>query len=55
MFGDLCTGNIWAEQSRHVTQLNISGQVSNLCSFGEGNSAELYVISLDGTVYKLTA
>jgi len=55
IFGDLCTGNIWAEQSRHVTQLNISGQVSNLCSFGEGNSAELYVISLDGTVYKLTA
>jgi glucose/arabinose dehydrogenase len=55
VFGDLCTGNIWIEQARRVVRLNISGQVSNLVSFGEGNLGELYLISIAGSVYRLTA
>jgi glucose/arabinose dehydrogenase len=56
LYGDLCTGNIWAQKPyAGPIRLNISGQVSSLVSFGEGNSGEVYVVSINGSVWRLSA
>jgi glucose/arabinose dehydrogenase len=54
LYGDLCTGNVWREQGRHVYKLGFSGQVSSLVSFAESNNGEVYLVSLDGAIYRIS-
>jgi glucose/arabinose dehydrogenase len=56
LYADLCSGNIWMRKpgSRPV-RMNISGQVSNIVSFAEGNLGGIFVISLNGSIYRLGA
>lgn len=54
LYADLCSGNIWMKRpGRRPVRMNISGQASNIVSFAEGNRGGLYVISLNGTIYRL--
>jgi len=56
LFADLCTGNIWMRRPGHnAVLMNISGQVSNIVSFAEGNLGGIFVISIDGSIYRLGA
>ena len=55
-YGDACSGTIW---SLTVTDGNVSPvrtepfKVSNISSFGEGPAGEIYLVSLDGPIYRL--
>jgi len=58
-YGDFCSGTIW---TLTTSKGKLRGaprrepfRVSNLSSFGEDASGELYATSLDGTVYRLGA
>ncbi|MDE0001460.1 MAG: PQQ-dependent sugar dehydrogenase, partial [Rhodospirillaceae bacterium] len=58
VFGDLCAGRIWGlatgEQGTAArVELGVSVPRVSLVSFGEDASGELYVLSFDGTVYRL--
>jgi glucose/arabinose dehydrogenase len=54
VYGDLCSGRIWKLRPGHRPKLmRISFQVQALGSFGEGPQGGLYVISLNGTVYRI--
>jgi glucose/arabinose dehydrogenase len=54
VYGDLCSGRIWKLRLGHRPKLmRISFKVQALASFGEGPQGGLYVISLDGTVYRI--
>jgi glucose/arabinose dehydrogenase len=57
VFGDLCSGVIWAaaRQGTGFTVRTVPGQVANLISFGEDSNGELYAGTLDGRVYRFTA
>jgi glucose/arabinose dehydrogenase len=56
VYADLCSGNVWRRKPGHASVLmNISGQVSSIVSFAEGNLGGLYVISLGGSIYRLAA
>ncbi len=54
IFGDLCSGEIWSYQDGRQNLLYDS-DINNLflVSFGEDEEGELYVVSLNGTVYKI--
>ena len=61
IFGDYCSGKVWAfsrqsgDDDRTVDTLDELIDTShNISSFGEDPSGELYVISLDGGIYRLT-
>jgi glucose/arabinose dehydrogenase len=55
LYADLCSGNVWRRKPGHApVRMNISGQVSSIVSFAEGNLGGLYVISLGGTIYRLS-
>jgi glucose/arabinose dehydrogenase len=55
-FGDYCSGTVW---SLRVTDGEATGvrrepfKVSSLSSFGEGVRGELYLVSHDGSIYRL--
>jgi glucose/arabinose dehydrogenase len=58
-YGDYCNGTIW---SLRAVNGKLRGgvrrepfKVSNLSSFGEDAAGELYAVSLDGTIYKLSS
>ena len=58
VFGDYCTGRIWAltiddEGADTREELEVSVPQFSLVSFGEDASGEIYVLSFDGTVYRL--
>ena len=56
VYGDYCTGRIWAlrHDGEEVTeQLQIVDSDLRIPSFGEDAAAELYVLSFDGTIYRL--
>ncbi|MFQ5409036.1 MAG: PQQ-dependent sugar dehydrogenase [Anaerolineales bacterium] len=59
LFGDFCTGEIWAMRFNAAgdgfdrSRLLRSGL--NITSFGEDESGEVYVVTLDGSLYRLTA
>jgi glucose/arabinose dehydrogenase len=54
VYGDLCSGRIWKLRLGHRPKLmRISFKVHALASFGEGPQGGLYVISLNGTVYRI--
>lgn len=57
-FGDYCSGRIWSlrQQSGRATDVKRhSIEVESLSSFGEGPGGELYLVSLDGAVYRLAS
>ena len=58
VFGDFCTGRIWGLTSDEQgvatrAELGVSVPGGTLVSFGEDAAGELYVLSFDGTVYRL--
>jgi hypothetical protein len=56
VFGDFCTGEIWAITGPGVPMTLIADSKLSLSSFGEGNDGELYALGLDeGCVMRLVA
>jgi len=54
VYADLCSGNIWRKKrGSNPIRMGISGTVSNIVSFAEGNGGGLYVISIAGSIYRL--
>jgi glucose/arabinose dehydrogenase len=56
-YGDYCTGEIWSLRAVHGKLVNKRKErlkVGSLSSFGQDAAGELYAVSLDGQVYKLT-
>lgn len=60
IFGDFCTGDVWSfEYSNGVTQFesltsNLGTDSLNISSFGEDARGELYIVSLTGSVYRIS-
>jgi glucose/arabinose dehydrogenase len=57
IYGDYCSGLIWTlriEGGRAVETRRESVRVEGLSSFGEDARGELYAVSLNGRVYKIT-
>jgi glucose/arabinose dehydrogenase len=55
LYADLCSGNIWRRKpGQGPIRMGISGTVSNIVSFAQGNLGGLYVVSIDGSIYYLT-
>jgi glucose/arabinose dehydrogenase len=55
-YGDFCTGTIWSlrvENGHAVDIVRHSIKVDGLSSFGEGTRGELFLVSLNGVVYRL--
>ena len=57
VFGDFCDGRVRAlirQREGSVTDpVDLGLQVDRLISFGEDEDGELYVLSLDGGVYRI--
>ena len=54
LYADLCSGNIWRKKrGSNPIRMAISGTVSNIVSFAEGNGGGLYLISIAGSIYRL--
>ncbi len=57
-YGDFCSGTIWSLRvvnGRATDVVRHSIKVNGLSSFGEGPRGELFLVSLDGTIYRLAA
>jgi glucose/arabinose dehydrogenase len=57
-YGDYCSGTVWSLRlvdGKATDQRQEGFTVRSLSSFGEDASGELYLVSLDGAVYKLAA
>ena len=57
IFADYCSGEIWSISrgaSIPATKKLLRNTSQLISSFGEGDNGELYVVSLKGTVYRLT-
>ncbi len=57
-YGDYCSGTIWSLTVRNGKVSRVRREpftVPSLSSFGEGTAGELYLVSLDGVVYRLAA
>ena len=50
-YGDYCSGRIWSIRGGKVRRERFT--VPSLSSFGEGSSGELYLLSLNGSVFRL--
>jgi len=56
LYADYCSETIWSRQPGHSpVKMNISGQVPEIESFGEGNQGGIYIVSLEGSIWHLTA
>ncbi len=66
VFGDYCSGNIWSfrvknghvyEFQNRTTEINLGGGIhtSNISSFGQDASGELYIVDYNGEIYKLVS
>ena len=57
LFGDFCSGRIWGAQPQggvwEVAAL-LDSRV-NIASFGEDEAGELYVLDLNGSIFRLLA
>jgi len=55
IYADFCSGRIWKRRATggRPALMNISFKVPQISSFGQGRSGGLYVISLDGSIYKI--
>jgi glucose/arabinose dehydrogenase len=57
-YGDYCSGTVWSLKLVNGVARQIRVEpfsVKNLTSFGEDNEGELYAVSGDGTVYRLSS
>ena len=57
IYGDFCSGKIWAlryDGQRVTDQALLVDSTLRLSSFGEDQAGELYILSFDGKVYRLT-
>jgi glucose/arabinose dehydrogenase len=54
VFGDFCTGEIF-QLSNGVPQELLLDTTSSIASFGEDEAGEIYVVGLEGTVFRLAA
>jgi glucose/arabinose dehydrogenase len=57
-FGDYCNGRVWSLRVSNGKATDVVREpfdVSDLSSFGEDASGELYLLSLNGPVYRLAA
>ena len=56
-FGDYCSGTVWSLRMAgdEATGVRRELEVSSLSSFGEGARGELYLVSHDGTIYRLVS
>jgi len=58
LFADFGSGRIWMMKGAAGSRLRapgLDGRVSSVSSFGEDASGELYVVSLEGAVYRIVA
>ncbi|MFN8223820.1 MAG: PQQ-dependent sugar dehydrogenase [Gaiellales bacterium] len=55
LYGDYCTGTIWSLPASGGSPRVEPVEVSNLTSFGESVSGELYAVSQDGAVYRFAS
>ena len=58
LFGDYCSGLIWGLRRAANGDWTLSAPVStklNISSFGEDARGELYVVDLNGGIYRVTA
>ncbi len=59
LYGDYCTGEVWsfywdgASLQHDVEQPDLNPGQGVLVSFGEDASGEVYVLALDGTIYRI--
>jgi glucose/arabinose dehydrogenase len=53
VFGDFCKGDLIALDADDAP-IELGQNVSQLSSFGEDNTGELYAVSREGTIYKIT-
>jgi glucose/arabinose dehydrogenase len=57
-YGDYCSGNVWSLALRDGRATDVRRHdftVEGLSSFGEDAAGELYLVSLDGQVFRLAA
>jgi glucose/arabinose dehydrogenase len=57
LFADFASGHVWAKKGRGgAKQLlpGADGKVSQIASFGQDAAGELYIVSLAGSIYKIT-
>ena len=57
VYGDFCSGKIWAlryDGARATEHLEIVDSSLTISSFGEDRSGELYILSFDGKIYRLS-
>ena len=54
-YGDYCSGKIWSivHEGRRVSRRGHPFEVADLTSFAEDLEGELYVISAQGTIFRL--
>ena len=55
VYGDFCSGKIWAFYHETGANVEIADTRLKISSFGEDASGEMYVVSLDGGVYKIVS
>ena len=56
MFADFCSGEVWtmnAASPGSATQ--VRDLLGNPSSFGEAENGEMFLVTLNGTVYRVTA
>jgi glucose/arabinose dehydrogenase len=54
LYADYCSDNVWRRQPGHnPVKMNISGVANDIVSFGEGNLGGIFIISIDGSIYRL--
>jgi glucose/arabinose dehydrogenase len=55
-FGDYCSGRVWSGRlsGGGLTDVRREGSVPSLSSFGESAAGELYAVSQQGRIYRLT-
>jgi glucose/arabinose dehydrogenase len=55
VYGDYCSGRIWRRRASggRPVEMAISRKVANISSFGQGAAGGLYVISLNGSIYRI--
>jgi glucose/arabinose dehydrogenase len=57
VFGDYCSGTIWSfrvSAGKAVELRTEPFKIASLSSFGENSAGELFAVSLDGTIFRLT-
>jgi hypothetical protein len=57
VYGDFCSGKIWAlrhDGERVAEHLRLLDSSLNISAFGEDQAGELFILSFDGRIYRLT-